>query len=45
MEATCPIETSVDFKQTIWRYIPEGKILYDHRYENIKSYKLIFLLT
>jgi hypothetical protein len=31
-------ETSVDFHQTIWRYILEDSTLHNHRYENFKSY-------
>jgi hypothetical protein len=31
-------ETSVDFQQTTWRYIPEDRTLHNHRSENLKSY-------
>jgi hypothetical protein len=40
METTCSSETSVDFKQTIRRYIPEDSTLHNHRSENLKSYIL-----
>jgi hypothetical protein len=39
MEATCSSETSVDFRQTTQRYIPEGRSLHNHHCENLKSYR------
>jgi hypothetical protein len=39
MEATCSLETSVDFQRTTWCYIPEDSTLHNHRCENLKSYK------
>jgi hypothetical protein len=39
MEATCSSETSVDFQRTTQCYIPEDRILHNHRRENLKSYK------
>jgi hypothetical protein len=36
-EAICSSETSVDFHQTTWRYIPEDRTLHNHRCENLKS--------
>jgi hypothetical protein len=39
MEATCSSETLVDFQRTTWRYIPENRTIYNHRYENLKSSK------
>jgi hypothetical protein len=39
MEATCSFETSVDFRRTTRRYIPEDIPLHIHRCENLKSYK------
>jgi hypothetical protein len=38
MEAICSSETSVDFQQTTWRYIPEDNTLDNHRCENLRSY-------
>jgi hypothetical protein len=31
---------SVDFQRNTWRYIPDDKILHNHRSENLKSYNL-----
>jgi hypothetical protein len=45
MKASCSSETSVDFRRTIWRYIPEGRTLHNRRCENLKSYKVSGLLT
>jgi hypothetical protein len=42
MEATFSSETSVDIQRTTRRYIPEDRILHNHRCKNFKSY--IFLL-
>jgi hypothetical protein len=39
MEAICSSETSVDFQRTTRRYIPEDSNIYNHRCENLKSYK------
>jgi hypothetical protein len=39
MEATCSIETSVDFQRNIRRYIPGDRTLHKHSCENLKSYK------
>jgi hypothetical protein len=36
--AICSSETSIDFKRTTWRYIPEDSALHNHRCENLKSY-------
>jgi hypothetical protein len=33
-------ETSVDFQQTAWSYVPEDRILHKHRCEGLKSYNL-----
>jgi hypothetical protein len=40
MEAICSSETLVDFRLATRRYIPEDKILHNHRCENFKSYIL-----
>jgi hypothetical protein len=37
-EATCTSETSADFQWTALRYIPEDRILHNHRCENLKSF-------
>jgi hypothetical protein len=37
-EDTCSSETSVDFQRTTRRYIPEDRIVYNQRSENLKSY-------
>jgi hypothetical protein len=34
-------ETSVDFQRRTRRYIPENRILHNHRCENLKSYNII----
>jgi hypothetical protein len=39
MEAMCSSETSVNFQQATWRFIPEDRTLHNHRSENLKSYK------
>jgi hypothetical protein len=39
MEVVCSSETLVDFQQTTLRYIPEDCTIYNHRCENLKSYK------
>jgi hypothetical protein len=39
MEAICSSETSVEIQWTTRRHIPEADILYNHRCENLKSYK------
>jgi hypothetical protein len=44
MEATCSSETLVDFQRTARRYIPQGRTLYNHRCENLKSYVSVYLL-
>jgi hypothetical protein len=38
MEAIFSSEKPVDFRQTIWRYIPEDETLSNHSCENIDSY-------
>jgi hypothetical protein len=43
MEAICSSETSVDFRLTMRRYIPEDGILHNHRCENLKSYIVLFV--
>jgi hypothetical protein len=43
MEALCTTETSVD-KRATRRNIPEDAILYSHRRENLKSYKVTVAL-
>jgi hypothetical protein len=40
LEATSSSEKSMDFRRATWRYIPEDRTLHNHRYENLKSYKL-----
>jgi hypothetical protein len=39
MEAACSTETSLNFQQTTRRYIPEDRILHNHRCEHLKSYQ------
>jgi hypothetical protein len=39
MAAIFSSETSVDFQRTTRRYNPEKSTLYNHRCENLKSYK------
>jgi hypothetical protein len=39
LEATCSSETSVDFQQTTWSYIPQDTSLPNHSCENPNSYK------
>jgi hypothetical protein len=34
----CSFETSVEFRRTTGRYIPEDRTLHNHRWENLKSY-------
>jgi hypothetical protein len=41
MESTRSSETLVDFQRTTRRYIPEDGTFYNHRCENVKSYKCI----
>jgi hypothetical protein len=44
MDATCSSETSVDFKRTTRRYIPEDRRpLHNHRCSNLKSYIYLFM--
>jgi hypothetical protein len=38
-------EASVDFRQTMGRYIPEDKILHNHRCDNLKSYNFNFIFV
>jgi hypothetical protein len=38
MEATYSSETSVDFQLTTRRYNPQDRILYNHYYDNLKTY-------
>jgi hypothetical protein len=40
MEATCSSETSVDFQRTTRRFITENIYLHNHRYENMRSYRI-----
>jgi hypothetical protein len=40
METISSSETSVDFQQATRRYIPEDSTLYNHRCENLKSYRV-----
>jgi hypothetical protein len=40
MVATCSSETSVDFKLTTWRYIPDDRTLYNH----LKSHVVLELV-
>jgi hypothetical protein len=44
IEAICSSETSADFQQTIWPYIPEDLTLHNFQCENLRSYiaNLIF---
>jgi hypothetical protein len=44
MEATCSSETSVDFKQTRRRYIPEDRTAHSHRCENLWFSIILFSL-
>jgi hypothetical protein len=37
MEAMFSSDTSVDFEHTTRRYFPEKGILYNHRFESLKS--------
>jgi hypothetical protein len=37
MEAICSSEASVDFQQATRRYIPQERILQNHRRENLES--------
>jgi hypothetical protein len=41
MEAIFSSETSVDFHRTTWRYIPQGKNVYNYRCDNLKVYMLV----
>jgi hypothetical protein len=41
MKVRCSSETSADFQRTTRRYITEDKTFYNHRCENLKSYKII----
>jgi hypothetical protein len=34
----------VDFQRTTRSYIPEDRALYNHRYENLKSYTMLKLM-
>jgi hypothetical protein len=43
--ATCSSEMLVDFQWTTWQYIPEDRTLYNHCFENLKSYVLLFTFT
>jgi hypothetical protein len=44
MEATCFSETSVDFQRSIWRCIPEDRILHNHRCKNLGTYIIIIII-
>jgi hypothetical protein len=39
MQATCSSLIYVDFQWTTWRYIPENRIIHNHRSESLKSYE------
>jgi hypothetical protein len=39
-DGECPSKISVNFRLTTWHYIPENLTLYDHYYEDLKSYIL-----
>jgi hypothetical protein len=39
MEAICSSETSVNIRRTTRRFIPKDSTVYNHRCENLKSYK------
>jgi hypothetical protein len=39
MEDTCSSEMLADSHQTTWCFSPEGRLLHNHFYENLKSYK------
>jgi hypothetical protein len=43
MVATCSSETSVDFHHTTLSYITEDRTFYNHRCENLKSYKVMLI--
>jgi hypothetical protein len=38
-EAVCSSETSAEFQQITWRYIPEDRTLHNYHCEYLKSYK------
>jgi hypothetical protein len=40
-EAISSSETSIDSKRTTCQYIPEDSTLHNHRYENLKSYRIL----
>jgi hypothetical protein len=44
MQMTCSSETSVNFKRTTRRYIPENRTLHNHRCEYLKSYTVMCLV-
>jgi hypothetical protein len=44
MEAVSTSETLVNFYQTTRRYSPEDSNLHAHRRENLKSYKVTYVL-
>jgi hypothetical protein len=44
MEVICSSETSVATQQTTRRHIPEEDTLHNHLCENLKSYRLVFVL-
>jgi hypothetical protein len=37
MEATCSLQTVVDFQRTTRRYMPENRTPHNHPWENLKS--------
>jgi hypothetical protein len=43
MEATCPPETSADFKRTTRPYIPEDRTLHNHSRKDLTSYRTMCL--
>jgi hypothetical protein len=45
MEVTCSSETSVDFQQATWHYIPADRTLHNHCCENLISYNSLIPST
>jgi hypothetical protein len=43
MEAICSSKTSVEFQRNTRRYIPGDRILHNHLWENLRSWKLYLL--
>jgi hypothetical protein len=40
MDMTCSSETSADFQQTTWCYIPDNRTIHNHCRENLESYAI-----